>query len=115
MLRKVIWFFVVIPVGMALVALALANRHSVQLVLDPLAPETPVLSLEAPFFLFLFASFGAGLLLGGAATWLRQGRWRKTARRRSEEATELRREADRLNRQLELTSQPQLPRSAPVE
>lgn len=115
MLKKAIWLFLVIPLGVALVALALANRHVVRLVLDPLTPDNPLLSLEAPFFLFLFASAVIGLLMGGAATWLGQGRWRKTARRRSQEATEWRREADRLNRQLETATQPQLPHTASTD
>ena len=115
MLKKVIWFFVVFPAGVALVALALANRHAVRLVLDPLTPDNPILSVEAPFFLFLFGSAIVGLLMGGVATWLGQGRWRRTARRRSQEATEWRREADRLNRQLETAAQPRLPHSASAD
>lgn len=114
-LKKTIWLFVILPAGVVLVALALANRHTVRLVLDPLTPDNPVLSIEAPFFLFLFGSAIVGLLMGGAATWLGQGRWRRTARQRSQEATELRREADRLNQQLETAAQPRLPRTAPAD
>ena len=115
MLKKTIWLFVIFPAGVALVALAVANRHEVNLILDPLTPDNPVLAIEAPFFLFLFGSAIVGLLMGGAATWLGQGRWRRTARRRSQEANELRRETDRLNRQLETATQPRLPHTAPAD
>lgn len=115
MLKKTIWLFVILPVGLVLVALAVANRHEVSLILDPLTPDNPVLSVEAPFFLFLFGSAIVGLLMGGAATWLGQGRWRRTARQCRQEATELRREADRLNRQLETATQPRLPHTAPAD
>lgn len=103
---------VVLPAGVLLVAFAVANRHDVRLILDPFAPDNPVLALEAPLYLFLFAAAIAGLLLGGAATWLGQRRWRRTARRRSQEAAEWRREADKLNRQLETATQPTLPQAA---
>jgi len=111
-MRKFLFFIVAIPVGIILTALALANRHSVRLVLDPLSPDDPILWVEAPFFLFLFGGVIAGLALGGFLTWLKQGKWRKTARRRTREAEELRRESERLNHQLEIASRPQLPGTA---
>lgn len=98
-LRKVIWFLVVLPVGVVLVAFAVANRHGVRLVLDPFARADPALTLEAPFFLFLFAAAILGVLIGGAAAWFAQARWRRLARRRGREAAEWRREADRLKRE----------------
>lgn len=115
MFRKAVWLFLVLPAGVVLVAFAVANRHPVRLVLDPFSPQDPVLSLEAPFFLFLLGAVMLGLLLGGAATWLTQGRWRQAARRRSQEAAELRRETDRLSRQLDAASQPRLPGAAPAD
>lgn len=114
-MRKLLFFIVVIPVGLILTALALANRHSVKLVLDPLSPGDPILWVEAPFFLFLFGAVIAGLALGGFLTWLKQGKWRKAARRRAREAEELRRESERLNHQLEIASQPRLPGAAGAE
>lgn len=108
-LRKVIWFLVVLPAGLVLVAFAVANRHGARLVLDPFSRDNPALTLEAPFFLFLFAAAIIGLLIGGAATWFAQGRWRRLARRRGREAAEWRREADRLNREREAAAQRQLP------
>lgn len=111
MLRRLIWIFVVLPVGALLIALAFANRHSVNLILDPLAPDAPALAVEAPLFLLLFGGVIGGLMLGGFMTWLGQGRWRKTARRSSAEAASLRRETERLNDRLKLANQPQLPQA----
>ena len=108
MLRKLYWTFVVFPLVVFLVALAVANRHTVRLVLDPFAPENPVLSIELPFFLFLAAAVLAGLMLGGLTAWAGQGKWRRTARRERRTAAELRGEADRLTRQIEASKQPQL-------
>lgn len=108
MLRKLYWTFVVFPLGVLLIALAVANRHSVRLVLDPFAPEDPVLAVELPFFLYLAAAVVAGLMLGGLTTWAGQGKWRKTARRERREAAEWRGQADRLTRQIDASKQPQL-------
>ncbi len=114
-LRRAIWLLLVFPAGLLLIALAVANRHPVRLILDPFEPGTPALALEAPLFLFVLGGVIGGLLLGGAATWFGQRRWRRTARRRSQEAAYLRREADQLTRQLETARQPQLPQGSPAD
>jgi hypothetical protein len=101
MWRKLVLALVVVPLGVALVTLSVVNRRPVQLILDPFGGNEPGLSLEAPFFLFLLGAFAFGLLIGGIATWLGQGKWRRHAREEAREARELRRQADRLERELE--------------
>jgi len=91
------------------VTLAVANRHDVTLVLDPVKPESPVFSLTGPFFVFLFGALFAGIILGGTASWLTQGKWRKTARQRTREAYKWKQEADRMTRDRELAPRPGLP------
>jgi len=90
---------VAIPVGILLVALAIANRHKVPLILDPFQPEQPMLSLELPFFAYLFGALVLGVILGGIAAWMSQGRYRKAARTETREAAKWRHEADRLARE----------------
>ncbi len=99
MLKRIIWLIVAFPAAVFLVTLAIANRHSVRLVLDPFHPETPVLSLVLPFYAYLFGALLIGVLLGGLSTWLGQGRWRRTARTRQVEARRWQAEADRLTRE----------------
>jgi hypothetical protein len=41
-----------------------------------------------------------GVVVGGIAAWLRQGKWRRAARRADAQARELRAEVDRLKRRL---------------
>jgi hypothetical protein len=101
MWRKLVLVLVVLPLGVALVTLAVVNRKPVELVLDPFGGTEPGLMLQAPFFLFLLGAFALGLLTGGIATWLGQGKWRRHAREEAREAQELRRQADRLERELE--------------
>ena len=100
MWRKIILALVVIPLGVVLIALAVVNRKSTVLILDPFDSAEPSLSLEAPFFLFLLGAFTIGLLVGGIASWLNQGKWRRTAREGVREARDWRRQADRLEKEL---------------
>lgn len=99
MVRRVLWLFVILPVAVLLITLAVTNRHPVRLVLDPFRPERPLLSLEMPFYAYLFAVLLIGVVLGGLATWATQGKWRRTARSRALEAMRWRAEADRLARE----------------
>jgi hypothetical protein len=99
--RKLILALVVVPLGVVLVALAVVNRKPALLILDPFGGAEPGLFLEAPLFLFLLGAFALGLVVGGIATWLGQGKWRRTARAGAREARELRRQADRLEKELE--------------
>ena len=82
-----------------LIALALTNRHTVTLNLDPFNPENPILFVPGPFYWFLFAAVIVGIILGGFATWFSQGKWRSTARQRTQEAARWKAEAERLVRE----------------
>jgi uncharacterized integral membrane protein len=108
--RKLILALVVVPLGVVLIALAVVNREPAVLSLDPFGGAEPNLSLQAPFFLFLLGAFALGLLVGGIASWLNQGKWRRTAREEAREARDWRRQADRLEKELETVSpaRPQL-------
>jgi hypothetical protein len=106
--RKLILALVVVPLAVVLIALAVVNRKPALLILDPLGGTEPGLSLEAPLFLFLLGAFAFGLVVGGIATWLGQGKWRRLAREETRQARDWRRQADRLEKELEGTG-----RSAP--
>lgn len=99
MLKRIVWLLIAFPAALVLVTLAVANRHSVRLVLDPFRPEQPVVSIVLPFYAYLFGCLVIGVLLGGIATWMTQGRWRRTARVRTQEAIRWQAEADRLARE----------------
>ena len=103
MWRKLVLALVMVPLGVALVILAVVNRKPAHLVLDPFGRSEPGLSLEAPLFLFLLGAFAFGLVVGGIATWLGQGKWRRNAREGAREVKEWRRQADRLEKELEGT------------
>jgi hypothetical protein len=99
--RKVIFALLVVPLGVVLVALAVVNRKPVELIVDPFGGAESQLSLQAPLFLFVLGGFAAGLIVGGLATWLGQGKWRRVAREETRQARDWRRQADRLEKELE--------------
>lgn len=65
-MRLTTWM-IAIPVALAAIWIALANRHPVLLSLDPFSRDAPALTLEMPLYLLLFLAVLAGVLLGGFA------------------------------------------------
>ena len=63
--------------------------------MDPFNPGNPALTTEVPLFVLLLLAMALGMLVGGTAAWLRQGRYRKLARQRGQEAERLRRQTVR--------------------
>jgi hypothetical protein len=98
-LRRAAWLLLALPAAIVLITLAVSNRHGVRLILDPFRPDDPVLSLVLPLYAYLLAALILGVILGGAAAWMTQGRWRRVARRRTAEALQWQAEADRLSRE----------------
>ncbi len=106
MLKRVVRLLLAFPAALLLITLAVSNRHSVRLVLDPFRPETPALALDLPFYAYIFAALVAGVLLGGWSAWMGQSHWRKSARQRAQDAMRWRSEADRLARERDESVEP---------
>jgi uncharacterized integral membrane protein len=98
-LKRVVRLLIAFPVALLLITLAVSNRHSVKLILDPFRPERPALALEMPLYFFLFGALVLGVIIGGWAAWAGQSQWRKSARQRTQDAMKWRAEADRLARE----------------
>lgn len=95
MIRKVVSLVVFLPLGVALIVLAVANRAPVSLALNPFDPADRALSISAPLFVFLILSLMLGVLLGAIVAWFTQGKHRKKARNQSRLAQQWQAEADR--------------------
>jgi uncharacterized integral membrane protein len=84
-LQRILLIVVALPVSVVLVMMAVANRHPVALVLDPFAGADS-LSVDAPLYIVVFTALILGVVIGGVAVWLKQGRHRANARRAGREA-----------------------------
>lgn len=88
MARRLVSVFIVLPIAIVLIALAVANRAGVDFTLDPFHPGNPVLTVHWPLFVYLFIALAIGMVTGSAVTWMKQSHYRKEAR---EKGAELRR------------------------
>ena len=98
MIRKTIAFLILAPLALAIIALAVANRHTVTISFDPFHAASPAYVAQAPLFLLVFMLVIAGVLIGGIAAWLRQSRWRRRARRLEAHLHRAEAEVERLKR-----------------
>ena len=98
MIRKIVTALVLIPLAIVLIAFAVANRQTVTVSFDPFDQADPAFSLALPLFVLILALVIAGVILGGVAAWMRQGKWRGRARLAEAQARELRAENDQLKR-----------------
>lgn len=85
MLNRFVLVVILVPLAVVLIALAVANRNLTAFTVDPFNPGNPALTAQMPLFVLLFAAFALGLLIGSAATWWKQGRYRRLARQRDQE------------------------------
>jgi uncharacterized integral membrane protein len=81
MIRKIVSALVSIALAVVLISFAVANRQIVTVSFDPFDQANPALVISQPLYLLIFALLLAGVLLGGYAAWLGQGKWRTRARR----------------------------------
>mgnify|MGYP006270242053 FL=1 len=106
---RVIKTIVLIPLALALVVLAVANRQDVVLVLDPFGLYEPLASVVMPLYLLLFVVAGLGVLAGGFGAWWSQRAARERSRFFEREALVLREEVDQLRRLPSQSADPPLP------
>ncbi|WP_213775643.1 lipopolysaccharide assembly protein LapA domain-containing protein [Bradyrhizobium sp. dw_78] len=85
-MRKFLTALVVVPLGLIFVVFAVANRHLVTLSFDPFNSSDPSIAVRLPLFVVIIAVAIAGVVAGGLATWFRQRRWRRAARRHEADA-----------------------------
>jgi uncharacterized integral membrane protein len=107
-LRRLMAAVVLAPLAILIIAFAVANRQRVTVSFDPFSADDPAASVTLPLWGLVIVLLIAGVLLGGVASWLRQGKWRSSARRLERELRSLR---DRLAVFEEVAAKP--PEGAP--
>ncbi len=96
MIGRLIGLLVTFAITALLLMMAVINRHDVKLVVNP-ADQSDVYNV--PVFLLIVSALIMGIVLGGVAGWINQGKWRRTARQRTQEAMRWKAEAERLTRE----------------
>ncbi len=89
MTKRLVGWFVLVPLCAVLILFALANRQQVVVNFNPLVPvDQPAPGFGVPMFLVIYAVLLVGVLLGGVATWFAQAHHRaekRAYRRRNEQ------------------------------
>lgn len=94
-MRRLLFWVVLVPVAIAIVLFAVANRGLVTVSLDPFSTTAPAYAMTVPLFLVIFAALILGVLVGGFAVSIGKLRWRLAAHRAEREAARLRAESER--------------------
>lgn len=98
-MKRLFKYLFLVPAALIVLALAVSNRHKVDIFLDPFAgPAAPEgTQISAPLYIVMLLAVMAGIILGSVTTWLEQGKYRRAARRAKSEANALRAEIARLS------------------
>jgi hypothetical protein len=97
--RRLANWLVGLPAAAVAVVFAVANRQWITVSLDPLRRDAPRIAIDMPLWVLFFCGIFVGLLVGWAAAWFAQGKWRKATREARIEVLRLQNEHDRLKRE----------------
>ena len=103
-MKRILILIALAPVALALLLFAIANRQFVSVSLDPFANDTPAIAFTAPLFIVLLVSGMVGVMVGGFASWVTQGKHRRAARMARSDAAQARSEVDALKGRLAAVS-----------
>jgi uncharacterized integral membrane protein len=94
LLRKTAAALILVPLAVVLIAFAVANRQPVTVSFDPFSAQHPAAAVTLPLFALVIVLLIVGVVIGGSASWLRHGKWRRVASRLERELRELHGELD---------------------
>jgi uncharacterized integral membrane protein len=109
MFRKIVTAIIVVPLAAVIIAFAVANRETVTVSFDPFSSASPAYAATLPLFAVILLVLIIGVVIGGIAAWLRQSKWRRTARQLDGEVCTLRAELDAIRRRFAVNDQPAPP------
>jgi uncharacterized integral membrane protein len=109
--RKIVAALILVPLAAVIVVFAVANRQAVTVSFDPFSATSPAYAATVPLFVLVFIMLIFGVIIGGAAAWLRQSPWRRTARKLDTDVRALHEELEAIRRQFG-TQAPPTPRKA---
>ena len=93
-MRKTVTALILVPLAVLIVMFGVANREIVTVSFDPFDSARPAFALRLPLFILIFVLVGLGVVIGGAAAWLKQHKWRARAWRAESAVRDLRERLD---------------------
>jgi uncharacterized integral membrane protein len=111
--RKIVTGIIVVPLAIIIVAFAVANRQMVTVSFDPFSSTSPAYAASLPLFVLIFILLIVGVIIGGAAAWIGQAKWRRGARALDDEVRKLRSEVDTIEARMTMPSPPSPPPPPP--
>jgi uncharacterized integral membrane protein len=111
--RKIVTGIIVVPLAVIIVAFAVANRQMVTVSFDPFSSTSPAYAASLPLFVLIFILLIVGVIIGGAAAWIGQAKWRRGARALDDEVRKLRSEVDTIEARMTMPSPPSPPPPPP--
>jgi hypothetical protein len=109
MIRRFLSALVMIPAATVLGLFAFANRQPVTVSFDPFDASDTHFAMSVPLYVLGFTILIAGVLLGGLAAWLTQGRHRRLRSRLAAENAAIRSELASLREKTARPVRPTLP------
>jgi uncharacterized membrane protein YciS (DUF1049 family) len=106
--RKIAAAIVLVPLGIVVIAFAVANRQDVTVSFDPFNPAQPAFAWTMWLFVPIFIALIAGVVIGGLVSAMRHGRLRRSIRR-------LERDIDRLHAEIDVHRRSAGAPAAPAE
>lgn len=96
MFKRILGWIVLVPLCVVLILFALANRQLTIVNFNPFASPRTLSEpgVGMPLFLVIFGVLLVGVILGGIATWIAEGRVRREKRKWQREAGHLTRELE---------------------
>ncbi len=115
MLRKIVTALIIVPPAVVIIAFAVANRQAVTVSFDPFSTTSPAYAATLPLFAVIFVTLILGVLIGGIAAWIRQSKWRRTARKLDADVRALHDELETIRRRFGTSEPPAItPEPSPL-
>jgi hypothetical protein len=73
---------------------------------DPFSSASPAYAASLPLFVLIFILLIVGVIIGGAAAWIGQAKWRRGARALDDEVRKLRSEVDTIEARMMMKTAP---------
>jgi uncharacterized integral membrane protein len=99
-MKSILKWLLLLPVAAVIIVFSIYNRHGVDVMVDPSGIFHSGMKFTLPLYMVVFASMMIGVLAGGVASWMKQGKHRRAARDARSDARKLQDEAERLRSQV---------------